>query len=162
FDAAALSFPESTVIAGLMTMALFGDSLVVLAYIPSEEDKEKEFSSSVPSRQAFVLKVYVIILVAEDHINWLLQHGCHEKALAVLEARQGRSELLDEGHFRVANNGGPDTYDEEMSCAFKCYKSEVAKWVEFDHINWLLQHGCHEKALAVLEVGQGRSELLDE
>nr|GEZ11039.1 phospholipase-like, aminotransferase-like mobile domain protein [Tanacetum cinerariifolium] len=53
--------------------------------IPSEEDGEKEFSSSVPSQQN-----------AEDHINWLLQHGWHEKALAAVEARQGRSELLDE------------------------------------------------------------------
>nr|GEU46398.1 copia protein [Tanacetum cinerariifolium] len=33
---------------------------------------------------------------AEDHINWLLQHGWHEKALASIEAGQGRSELLDE------------------------------------------------------------------
>lgn len=33
---------------------------------------------------------------AEDHISWLLQHGWHEKALAAVEAGQGRSELLDE------------------------------------------------------------------
>lgn len=33
---------------------------------------------------------------AEDHIAWLLQHGWHEKALAAVEAGQGRSELLDE------------------------------------------------------------------
>lgn len=32
----------------------------------------------------------------EDHIAWLLQHGWHEKALAVVESGQGRSELLDE------------------------------------------------------------------
>ena len=31
-----------------------------------------------------------------------------------------------------------------------------------DHIAWLLQHGWHEKALAAVESGQGRSELLDE
>ncbi|KAL5983102.1 Vacuolar protein sorting-associated protein 41 [Asimina triloba] len=33
---------------------------------------------------------------AEDHISWLLQHGYHEKALAAVEAGQGRTELLDE------------------------------------------------------------------
>ncbi|CAL5419044.1 unnamed protein product [Camellia sinensis] len=33
---------------------------------------------------------------AKDHISWLLQHGWHEKALAAVEAGQGRSELLDE------------------------------------------------------------------
>lgn len=32
----------------------------------------------------------------EDHILWLLQHGWHEKALAAVEAGQGRTELLDE------------------------------------------------------------------
>ena len=31
-----------------------------------------------------------------------------------------------------------------------------------DHIAWLLQHGWHEKALAAVELGQGRIELLDE
>lgn len=42
------SFSTSYFISGI---APFGDSLVVLAYIPGEEDGEKEFSSSVPSRQ---------------------------------------------------------------------------------------------------------------
>ncbi|CAL5438427.1 unnamed protein product [Camellia sinensis] len=36
---------------------------------------------------------------AEDHISWLLQHGWHEKALAAVEAGQGRSELLDESRI---------------------------------------------------------------
>lgn len=35
-------------------IAPFGDSLVVLAYIPGEEDGEKDFSSNVPSRQVLV------------------------------------------------------------------------------------------------------------
>lgn len=45
------SFQTSYFISGV---APFGDSLVVLAYIPGEEDGEKEFSSSVPSRQVFL------------------------------------------------------------------------------------------------------------
>lgn len=32
-------------------IAPFGDSLVVLAYIPGEEDQEKDFGSSIPIRQ---------------------------------------------------------------------------------------------------------------
>jgi vacuolar protein sorting-associated protein 41 len=40
--------------------------------------------------------VHLLIRDAEDHIAWLLQHGCHEKALAAVEAGQGRTELLDE------------------------------------------------------------------
>lgn len=41
---------------------------------------------------------YILLIFrdAEDHISWLLQHGWHEKALAAVEAGQGRSELLDE------------------------------------------------------------------
>lgn len=42
------SFQTSYFISGI---APFGDSLVVLAYIPGEEDREKDFSSSIPSRQ---------------------------------------------------------------------------------------------------------------
>lgn len=42
------SFQTSYFISGI---APFGDSLVVLAYIPGEEDGEKDFSSSIPSRQ---------------------------------------------------------------------------------------------------------------
>lgn len=38
----------------------------------------------------------VVVRDAEDHIAWLLEHGWHEKALAAVEAGQGRSELLDE------------------------------------------------------------------
>jgi uncharacterized membrane protein (GlpM family) len=42
------SFQTSYFISGV---APFGDSLVVLAYIPGEEDGEKEFSSTIPSRR---------------------------------------------------------------------------------------------------------------
>lgn len=44
------SFQTSYYISGI---APFGDSLVVLAYIPGEENGEKEFSSTIPSRQVF-------------------------------------------------------------------------------------------------------------
>jgi hypothetical protein len=40
--------------------------------------------------------VCLLIRDAEDHIAWLLQHDCHEKALAAVEAGQGPTELLDE------------------------------------------------------------------
>lgn len=42
------SFQTNYLISGI---APFGDTLVVLAYVPGEEDREKEFSSSIPSRQ---------------------------------------------------------------------------------------------------------------
>lgn len=43
---------------------------------------------------AYILRL--VVRDAEDHINWLLQHGWHEKALEAVEANQGQSELLDE------------------------------------------------------------------
>lgn len=53
------SFQTSYYISGI---APFGDSLVVLAYIPGDGDGEKEFSSTVPSRQ--VLCPYALRHVA--------------------------------------------------------------------------------------------------
>jgi vacuolar protein sorting-associated protein 41 len=35
-------------------IAPFGDLLVVFAYIPDEDDREKKFSTSVPSRQVII------------------------------------------------------------------------------------------------------------
>jgi len=49
------SFQTSYFISGL---APFGDSLVVLAYIPGEEDGDKDFSSTAPSRQVFIFFAY--------------------------------------------------------------------------------------------------------
>lgn len=48
------SFQTSYYISGI---APFGDSLVVLAYIPGEEDGEKEFSSTISSRQVLSLSL---------------------------------------------------------------------------------------------------------
>ena len=42
------SFQTTYYVSGI---APFGDALVVLAYIPEEENGEKDFSSSVPTRQ---------------------------------------------------------------------------------------------------------------
>ena len=51
------SFQTSYYISGI---APFGDALVVLAYIPGEEDGEKEFSSTIPSRQVCVLYIFEV------------------------------------------------------------------------------------------------------
>ena len=49
------SFQTSYFISGL---APFGDALVVLAYIPGEEDGDKDFSSTAPLRQVFIFLAY--------------------------------------------------------------------------------------------------------
>lgn len=38
-------------------IAPFGDTLVVLAYIPEEQNGEKDFSSTVPSRQVILIRL---------------------------------------------------------------------------------------------------------
>ena len=48
------SFQTSYYISGI---APFGDTLVVLAYIPGE-DSEREISSSIPSRQVLIYSIY--------------------------------------------------------------------------------------------------------
>lgn len=53
------SFQTSYYISGI---APFGDSLVVLAYIPGEEDGEKEFSSTIPSRQVLFSANLLLII----------------------------------------------------------------------------------------------------
>lgn len=50
------SFQTSYYISGI---APFGDSLAILAYIPGEEDGEKDFSSTAPPRQVFFLNLYL-------------------------------------------------------------------------------------------------------
>lgn len=59
------SFQTSYFVSGI---APFGDSLVVLAYIPVEEDGEKDFSSTMPSRQVLLCHsllsiIYCILIV---------------------------------------------------------------------------------------------------
>lgn len=49
------SFQTNYYISGI---APFGDSLAILAYIPGEEDGEKDFSNTAPPRQVFPLDGY--------------------------------------------------------------------------------------------------------
>lgn len=51
------SFQTSYYISGI---APYGDALVVLAYIPEEENGEKSFSSTAPSRQVIIIDLNVL------------------------------------------------------------------------------------------------------
>lgn len=53
------SFQTTYYISGI---APFGDALVVLAYIPEEENGEKDFSNSIPSRQVISVTIKGVIL----------------------------------------------------------------------------------------------------
>ncbi|TKY48587.1 Vacuolar protein sorting-associated protein 41-like [Spatholobus suberectus] len=151
------SFQTSYFISGI---APFGDALVVLAYIPGEEDGEKDFSSTAPSWKGSAQRPEVrIVTWNNDELSTdaLPLHGFeHYKAKDYSLAHApfsgssyagGQWAAGDEPHYYIVS-------PKDVVIA----KPRDAE----DHIAWLLQHGWHEKALAAVESGQGRSELLDE
>ncbi|XP_028776127.1 vacuolar protein sorting-associated protein 41 homolog [Neltuma alba] len=151
------SFQTTYFISGI---APFGDALVVLAYIPVEKDGERDFSSTAPSRQGNAQRPEVrVVTWNNDELSTdaLPVHGFeHYKAKDYSLAHTpfsgssyagGQWAAGDEPHYYIVS-------PKDVVIA----KPRDAE----DHITWLLQHGWHEKALAVVESGQGRRELLDE
>ncbi|XP_050206162.1 vacuolar protein sorting-associated protein 41 homolog isoform X2 [Mercurialis annua] len=150
------SFQTSYYISGI---APFGDSLVVLAYIPGE-DGEKEFSSTIPSRQGNAQRPEVRIVTRNNDelaTDALPLHG--------FEHYKAKDYSLAHSPFSGSSYAGGQwaAGDEPLYYIVSPKDVVIAKPRDAeDHIAWLLQHGCHEKALAAVEAGQGRSELLDE
>ncbi|XP_061345356.1 vacuolar protein sorting-associated protein 41 homolog isoform X2 [Gastrolobium bilobum] len=151
------SFQTSYFISGI---APFGDALVVLAYIPGEEDGEKDFSSTAPSRQGNGQRPEVrIVTWNNDELSTdaLPLHG--------FEHYMAKDYSLAHAPFSGSSYAGGQwaAGDEPLYYIVSPKDVIIAKPRDAeDHIAWLLQHGWHEKALAVVESGQGRSELLDE
>ncbi|KAK5803468.1 vacuolar protein sorting-associated protein 41 homolog isoform X2 [Gossypium arboreum] len=150
------SFQTSYYISGI---APFADALVVLAYIPSE-DGEKEFSSAMPSRQGNAQRPEVrIVSWNNDELatDALPVHG--------FEHYKAKDYSLAHAPFSGSSYAGGQwaAGDEPIYYIVSPKDVVIAKPRDAeDHISWLLQHGWHEKALAAVEAGQGRSELLDE
>ncbi|XP_044482383.1 vacuolar protein sorting-associated protein 41 homolog [Mangifera indica] len=151
------SFQTSYYISGI---APFGDSLVVLAYIHGEEEGEKEFSSPIPSRQGNAQRPEVrIVTWNNDELatDALPVHG--------FEHYKAKDYSLAHAPFSGSSYAGGQwaAGDEPLYYIVSPKDVVIAKPRDAeDHIAWLLQHGWHEKALAAVEAGQGRSELLDE
>ncbi|KAK4408440.1 Vacuolar protein sorting-associated protein 41 [Sesamum angolense] len=151
------SFQTTYFISGI---APFGDSLVVLAYIPVEEDGEKDFSSTIPSRQGNAQRPEVrVVTWNSDELatDALPIHG--------FEHYKAKDYSLAHAPFSGSSYAGGQwaAGDEPLYYIVSPKDVVIAKPRDTeDHISWLLQHGYHEKALAAVEAGQGRSELLDE
>ncbi|GFZ17830.1 vacuolar protein sorting 41 [Actinidia rufa] len=151
------SFQTSCFISGI---APFGDSLVVLAYIQGEEDGEKEFSSTIPSRQGNAQRPEVrVVTWNNDELatDALPVHG--------FEHYKAKDYSLAHAPFSGSSYAGGQwaAGDEPVYYVVSPKDVVIAKPRDAeDHISWLLQHGWHEKALEAVEAGQGRSELLDE
>ncbi|XP_060174078.1 vacuolar protein sorting-associated protein 41 homolog isoform X1 [Lycium barbarum] len=151
------SFQTSYFISGI---APFGDSLVVLAYIPGEEDGEKDFSSTIPSRQGNAQRPEVrVVTWNNDELatDALPVHG--------FEHYKAKDYSLAHAPFSGSSYAGGQwaAGDEPLYYIVSPKDVVIAKPRDTeDHINWLLQHGWHEKALEAVEASQGQSELLDE
>ncbi|KAJ1273441.1 hypothetical protein BS78_06G280800 [Paspalum vaginatum] len=141
-------------------IAPFGDLLVVLAYIPDEDEKEKKFSTSVTSRQGTAQRPEIhLVSWKNDELTTdaLPIHG--------YEHYKAKDYALAHAPFSGSSNAGGQwaAGDEPLYYIVSPKDIVVAKPRDAeDHIAWLLQHGWHEKALAAVEAGQGRTELLDE
>ncbi|KAG6384409.1 hypothetical protein SASPL_155776 [Salvia splendens] len=207
------SFQTSYFISGI---APFGDSLVILAYVPVEEDGEKDFSSATPSRQGNAQRPEVrVVTQNNDELSTdaLPIHGFeHYKAKDYSLAHSPFSGSSYSGGQWAAGNEplyyivspkdvviAKPSFSMGISPASlalpapRSLRLQAISWdckdVELlepyiwegrwpvkgdkltqiwdardteDHISWLLQHGRHEKALAAVEAGQGRSELHEE
>ncbi|XP_009787110.1 vacuolar protein sorting-associated protein 41 homolog [Nicotiana sylvestris] len=151
------SFQTSYFISGI---APFGDSLVILAYIPGEEDGEKDFSSTIPSRQGNAQRPEVRV------VTWNNDELATD-ALPVngFEHYKAKDYSLAHAPFSGSSYAGGQwaAGDEPLYYIVSPKDVVIAKPRDAeDHINWLLQHGWHEKALEAVEANQGQSELLDE
>ncbi|XP_077247070.1 vacuolar protein sorting 41 [Tasmannia lanceolata] len=151
------SFQTSYFISGI---APYGDALVVLAYIPEEENGDKEFSSTVPSRQGTAQRPEVRIVTWKNDelaMDALPVHG--------FEHYKAKDYALAHAPFTGSSYAGGQwaAGDEPLYYIVSPKDVVIAKPRDAeDRISWLLQHGWHEKALAAVEAGKGRTELLDE
>ncbi|KAK1383079.1 Vacuolar protein sorting-associated protein 41-like [Heracleum sosnowskyi] len=130
------------------------------AYIPGEEDREKEFSDSVPLRQANAQRPEVRVVTWNNEelaTDALPVHG--------FEHYKTKDYSLVHSPFSGSSFAGGQwaAGDEPLYYIVSPKDVVIAKPRDAeDHISWLLEHGCHEKALAAIETVKGRSELIDE
>ncbi|XP_057247651.1 vacuolar protein sorting-associated protein 41 homolog isoform X2 [Beta vulgaris subsp. vulgaris] len=151
------SFQTNYYISGI---APFGDSLAILAYIPGEEDGEKDFSNTAPPRQANAQRPEVrIVSWTNDELatDALPVHG--------FEHYKAKDYCLSHTPLSGNNysNGRWAAGDEPLYYVVSPKDIVIAKPRDAeDHINWLLEHGWYDKALVELEATQGRKELFEE
>ncbi|EPS74380.1 hypothetical protein M569_00372, partial [Genlisea aurea] len=151
------SFQTNYLISGV---APFGDSLVILAYIPVEGDGERNINGSLHSVQENAQRPEVrVVTWNNDELatDALPIHG--------FEHYKAKDYALAHSPFSGSSYAGGQwaAGDEPLYYIVSPKDVVIAKPRDAeDHITWLIQHGWHEEALAAVEAGQGRSELIDE
>ncbi|CAM8892626.1 unnamed protein product [Rhodiola kirilowii] len=151
------SFQTTYVISGI---APLGETLVVLAYIPASEYEEKHFDSLSPVQKGTAKRPEVhVVTWTNDEL------ATDELPMLGFEHYKANDYSLAHAPFTGSSYPGGQwaASDEPVYYVVSPKDVVIAKLRDAeDHINWLLQHGRHEKALAAVETGSGKSELLNE
>ncbi|CAK9872351.1 unnamed protein product [Sphagnum jensenii] len=143
-------------------LAPYGDALVVLAYLPDKEDgqTDSERGSAFPRQQGHAQRPEVRIVTFKNEelaTDALSIHG--------YEHYKAKDYVLAHAPFTGSSIAGGQwaAGDEPLYYIVSPKDVVLAKPRDADdHVKWLLQHGFHEKALAVVEEGKARTELLEE
>ncbi|CAM6008740.1 unnamed protein product [Sphagnum balticum] len=143
-------------------LAPYGDALVVLAYLPDKEDAQtdSERGSAFPRQQGHAQRPEVRIVTFKNEelaTDALSIHG--------YEHYKAKDYVLAHAPFTGSSIAGGQwaAGDEPLYYIVSPKDVVLAKPRDADdHVKWLLQHGFHEKALAVVEEGKARTELLEE
>lgn len=141
-------------------LAPYGDALVILAYLPEKEEKPTHIPDSLPSRQGHAQRPEVRI------VTWQNEELTTD-ALSIYgyEHYKAKDYVLAHAPFSGSSSAGGQwtAGDEPLYYIVSPKDVVIARPRDADdHINWLLQHGWHEKALAAVQAGKARTELLEE
>eukprot|EP00249_Psilotum_nudum_P017659 c26429_g1_i1 orf=295-3261(+) len=137
----------------------YGDALVILAYIP-EKEEQADAANSIISRQGHAQRPEVRIITWQNEelaTDALSIHG--------YEHYKAKDYVLAHAPFSGSSCAGGQwaAGDEPLYFIVSPKDVVVARPRDTDdHVGWLLQHGWHEEALAAVEAGKARTELLEE
>lgn len=139
-------------------LAPYGDALVILAYLPGE--KSGDMTDSNPSRQGQGQRPEVRI------VTWQNEELTTD-ALSIYgyDRYKAKDYVLAHAPFQGSSSAGGQwaAGDEPLYYIVSPKDVVIARPRDADdHVNWLLQHGWHEKALAAVQAGKARTELLEE
>ncbi|KAI5078208.1 hypothetical protein GOP47_0005879 [Adiantum capillus-veneris] len=141
-------------------IAPYEDALVILAYLPEREAKLPDSPDGVPSRQVHAQRPEVRI------VSWQNEELTRD-ALPIhgYEHYKAKDYVLAHAPFSGSSSAGGQWTDGDEPLYYIVSPKDVViarPRDADDHVNWLLEHNWHEKALAAVQAGKARKELLDE
>lgn len=141
-------------------LAPFGDQLVVLAYLPDKDDNAAESIATAFPSQGYAQRPEVRIVTKQNEelaTDALSIHG--------YERYKAKDYVLAHAPF-IESGGATGQWaagDESLYFIVSPKDVVLARPRDADdHVKWLLLHGYYEKALAAVEEGNAKPELLEE